>query len=246
MSKSVTSRALSVLDTFNEQRVQQTLSDIARRAKLPIATAHRLVGELCKWGALEQTASQNYVIGRRIWELALLSPVRNSIIELASPYMQDVLYETQGVVNLFVLEGTEAVLVTRISGTNAGDPLSQVGRRLPLHASASGKVLLGYGPESLRCEVAQHRLRIFTEKTIATHERLAAELSAVRRQGYAITHEELGDNHFGIAVPILEHTSVRMALGVVLKTVPNNIGFMVPVLRTAARAIARKVEQAAV
>ncbi|MGI8392465.1 IclR family transcriptional regulator [Leucobacter sp. W1038] len=240
--RSVTSRALSVLDTFDGAHRALSVSEIARRAGMPVATAHRLVGELCRWGALESTPTQHYVVGRRLWEIALLSPRRSNIIELASPHMQDVLYETQSVVNLFVLDGTEAVLVTRISGTNVGDPLRQVGERLPLHASAAGKVLLAYGSDALRESLRRSGLRAFTPHTIDSHEQLAAELVQVRRAGYAVTNEELGVNNFGIAVPVVEHGVTRLALGVVTKEAPRNIGIIVPVLRLAARAIARKVE----
>ena len=53
-SRSVTARGFAVLETFTPAWPTLTLSDIARRAALPLTTAHRLVGELCASGALER------------------------------------------------------------------------------------------------------------------------------------------------------------------------------------------------
>ena len=49
MSASVTSRALDLLGAFDPDHRSLTLSALARRAGMPIATAHRLVGELRRW-----------------------------------------------------------------------------------------------------------------------------------------------------------------------------------------------------
>lgn len=58
--RSVTSRSLAVLDAFDASHRRLSLSDIARRSKLPLATAHRLVGELEVWGALVRSSDGAY------------------------------------------------------------------------------------------------------------------------------------------------------------------------------------------
>ena len=54
---SVTSRALALLDAFGEDHRRLALTELAARAGLPLPTAHRLVGELTGWGALDRDAS---------------------------------------------------------------------------------------------------------------------------------------------------------------------------------------------
>ena len=85
MSASVTSRALDLLGAFDPEHRSLTLSELARRSGTPLATAHRLVGELHKWGALARVPSGEYVIGRRLWDLGLLAPVQAGLRQAASP-----------------------------------------------------------------------------------------------------------------------------------------------------------------
>jgi hypothetical protein len=82
----VTSRALALLGTFDTEHSVQSLSSMARRAGLPVATAHRLAGDLVAWGGLEKLNGE-YRVGQRIWRLGLLAPAQQNIAEVAAPFM---------------------------------------------------------------------------------------------------------------------------------------------------------------
>ena len=73
--RSVTSRALAVLDAFAGDAPRLTLSEIAARSGTPLSTASRLLGELTAWGALTRRSDGRYEIGRKLWDLGLLAPV---------------------------------------------------------------------------------------------------------------------------------------------------------------------------
>lgn len=237
---SVTARALALLGTFDSEHSVQTLSGMARRAGLPVATAHRLAGELVAWGGLEKHGGE-YRVGQRIWRLGLLAPAQQNIAEVAAPFMQDVLFVTHNVVNLFILDGNEVLLVERMSGTGAGQPFLRVGARLPMHASAAGKILLAYGDKELFTAATEH-MEPHTARTITSPAVLAAEVERVRANGYATTAEEAGPDNYGLAVPVLlPNNNVAAVLGVVTKGRPAPIGTVVPVLNIAARGIARRL-----
>jgi len=237
---SVTSRALALLGTFDAEHSVQSLSSMARRAGLPVATAHRLAGELVAWGGLEKVNAE-YRVGQRIWRLGLLAPAQQNIAEVAAPFMQDVLFVTHNVVNLFILDGEEVLLVERMSGTGAGQPFRRVGARLPLHASAAGKIMLAYGAKDLFSS-AVHKLEPHTPRTITHPGLLAAEIERVRTNGYATTEEEAGPDNYGLAVPVfLPNKQVVAALGIVTRGRPAPVGTVVPVLNIASRGIARRL-----
>ncbi|WP_158786455.1 IclR family transcriptional regulator [Streptomyces sp. NRRL F-5065] len=243
--KSVAARTLRILDTFDSDHCELSLSNISRRSGLPVATCHRLVGELVEWGGLLRTGSR-YRIGHKLWSLGLLSESHHGLAELAAPYMHDVLFLTKHVVNLFVLDGDQALLLERISGTQPGRALHRVGDRLALHASAGGKAFLAYGPPELAGAALANPQRL-TPNTVTDPTRLRRELEQVRRKGYAVTLEEAVRGAHGIAVPVTAADgSVLAALGVVTVGTRPRPAAIVPVLQIAARSIAREAGRLAV
>ena len=73
-----------------------------------------------------------------------------------------------------------------------------VGQRFPLHASSSGKVLLAEPRGGQIVEQLPGRLPVCATQTIRTREALVEDLDGVRKQGYAITRDELEDGLLGI------------------------------------------------
>ena len=144
--RSVTSRALGVLDAFDAQHPRLTLSEVAGRSGTPLTTAHRLLAELAAWGALVRRPDGRYEIGRKLWDLGLLAPVQLELRQVASAFLLDVHTATRDTVHLAVREGLRALYVERISGRESVAVVSQVGSRLPLHATGVGKVLLAAAP----------------------------------------------------------------------------------------------------
>jgi DNA-binding IclR family transcriptional regulator len=140
--RSVTSRALAVLDAFDAGAPRLTPSEIAERSGTPLTTAHRLLGELTDWGAVARRSDGRYEIGRKLWDLGLLAPVQLELRQVAAPFLMDVHTAIRDTVHLAVRDGVNALYVERISGRESVPVVSQVGSRLPLHATGVGKVLL--------------------------------------------------------------------------------------------------------
>ena len=236
---SVTSRALAVLGAFDDRHLRLGLSEIARRAGLPLTTTHRLVAELVAWQALERRADVAYVVGRRIWQLGLLAPVQLELREVARPFMQDLYDTTRENVHLAVREDLRALYVELISGRGSVPVLSRPGAALPLHATGVGKVLLAYaGPEVVRrALVAPERV---TRYTVVEPGRLRRELSEVRRRGYARTVEEMTLGTCSVAVTVLDAGgTVVAALGLVTPTARRDLPRLAPAVRVAAAGVTR-------
>src|SRR6478736_6696990 len=168
---SVTSRALSVLGTFDSSHPRRTLTEIATAAELPLSTAHRLVAELVTWRGLARCDDGRYEIGRRIWDLGALAAVSRELRATALPFMQDLSSTTGENVHIAVLEGSKALFVDRISGQRAVPVVSKPGARLPLHTTGVGKVLLAHGGPQLQDRV-MGRLTRHTPLTVVEPRRL--------------------------------------------------------------------------
>jgi DNA-binding IclR family transcriptional regulator len=238
---SVASRLLALLGAFDPEHRSLTLSELARRADLPLATAHRLVGELASWGALVRRASGDYVVGRRLWDLGLLAPVQSGLRQVASPFLNDIYGATLATVHLAVRDGRQALYLDRLSGHASVPVVSQIGSRLPLHATGVGKVLLAHAPESLQTQVLAHLDRI-TPYTITQPGRLRDQLSRVHRDGFAQTSEEMSLGACSVAVPVRspDHTVVA-SLGLVVSSLGRDRSRLVAALQVAAHGIGRSI-----
>jgi DNA-binding IclR family transcriptional regulator len=249
----VTSKALGILAAFSAQNPRLTLSEIGRRTGLPLTTAHRLVGELVEWGALERDESGRYRIGLRLWEVASLAPRSLGLRERAMPFLEDLYEVTHENVQLAVRDGFEAVYVERISGRHAVSIVSRVGGRLPLHATSVGQVLLAYATPEFQNQVLSAPLKTFTRNTITEPRRLRQVLAEVRHSGIAVCDRQVDAESLSIAAPVFgpldgadgvaahaaTGTSVVAALAVVVPSEGADRLALVPAVRAAARGISR-------
>ncbi|MGZ4621971.1 MAG: IclR family transcriptional regulator [Blastococcus sp.] len=242
--RSVTSRALAILDAFGTTTPRLTLSEIAERSGTPLTTTHRLLGELTDWGALTRRSDGRYEIGRKLWDLGLLAPVQLELRQVAAPFLSDVHTTIRDTVHLAVRDGLAALYVERISGRESVPVVSQVGTRLPLHATGVGKVLLAAAPHDV-IEQALRSLPRQTRHTLVDPGRMRRELAEVRRRRYARTSEEMSPGAASLAVPVqVERRSgpaVVAALGIVVPPHRRDLPRLVPVLEVAARGIGREL-----
>jgi DNA-binding IclR family transcriptional regulator len=76
---------------------------------------------------------------------------------------------------------------------------------VPLHCTASGKLLLALLPKAARERItAQLSLTRYTDTTITDPRRLAAELATIRARRYATDNEEFHAGLACVAVPVTD------------------------------------------
>ncbi|RYP84034.1 IclR family transcriptional regulator [Nocardioides guangzhouensis] len=237
----VVSRAMAVLGAFDERHRRLGLSELARRADLPLATTHRIVGELVAHGALARAGTGEYVVGRRIWSLGLLAPVQTGVREVASPFLNDLYAATLATVHLAVREGDQVLYLDRISGQRSVPVVSTVGSRLPLHSTGVGKVLLAHAPDTVQADVLA-RLHRITPYTITQPARLREQLQRVLADDYATTVEEMTLGACSVAVPVRRaDREVVAALGIVVPSLKRDRSRLVAALQVAAHGIGRSL-----
>jgi DNA-binding IclR family transcriptional regulator len=238
--RSVTAKVFAILEAFESGLSSLSLSQIADSAGLPLPTAHRLAGELVRWGALERDGNGRYGVGLRLWEVA--QNAGRQLRDSARPHLQDLFLLTQETAHLAVREGHEALYIDRVYSSKRVPRASRVGGRLPLHATAVGKVLLAYEDDWLQEAYVARALEAPTERTHINPDRLRQELQAIRREGYATTFEEVRLGACSIAVPVFGTPGrAAAAVGLVmLSTQAPHMTRHLPVLR----GIARRIEPA--
>jgi DNA-binding IclR family transcriptional regulator len=265
--RTVSSRVLGLLDAFSSAHPTLSLTELSRRAGMPLGTTHRLVGELVSWGALERDAVGRYQIGLRLWEVAALAPRGPGLREVAMPFLEDLYEATHQNVQLAVLDGLDVVFVERISGRNAVGVRSRVGGRWPAHTTGVGLVLLAHAPAEVQEEYLAAPLVGFTERTITDPVRLRRVLADVRRTGVAVSDRQVTMDAVSVAAPVRRSSDtaapvrrssdtaapvrrssgtaapagVVAALSVVVDVDGPAVNTLIPAVVTAARGISRLV-----
>ena len=142
------------------------------------------------------------------WGPELLRLARNTdeqllLREVSRPIISDLVAIIRETVTLSVVAPDGGLdVVHQVDAPAQLRPQSWVGQRFPLHASASGKVLLAtYDDERLDHFLLEPLTR-FTPSTITTAEALRAELERVREQRYAVSRDEEEEGLSGIATGI--------------------------------------------
>lgn len=235
----VASRVVALLTAFDSGHTRLTLTELAQRADLPLPTAHRLVGELARSGLLTRDAGV-YAIGRQLWEIGLLAPQESDLREVASPFLHDLYAATLATVHLAVREDLSVLYLDRLAGQLSVPVVSRIGSRLPLHATGVGKVLLAHAPPAVQ-ERATSSLERLTPYTVVHRRRLMAQLEAVRRDGWAITVEEMTLGACSVAVPVCRGEDVVAALGVVVPDLRGHRARLVTALKVAAHGTSRSL-----
>jgi DNA-binding IclR family transcriptional regulator len=245
VAHSATGRLVAVLEAFDGDHDRLTLSEVSRRAGIPLTSTHRLVAELLARRILERDDRGQLSIGLRLWELASRAPRTVGLRELALPFLEDLYEATHENVQLAVRDGTELVFVERIAGRGAVNVRTQVGLRFTLPATGVGLVLLAYADTETQDEVLAGRLTKFTPYTIVDPRHLRRALAEVRRTGVAISDRQVTDDALSVAAPIRARgDEVVAAVSLVVAADTAMPAALIPVVAAAARGISRAVAAA--
>ncbi|GAA2282915.1 IclR family transcriptional regulator [Streptomyces ruber] len=198
-------RAVSVLEIL-ARHGEAGVTEIADELDVHKSTAFRLLGVLENRGLVAQAKDRGkYYLGAGVLRLAGAAAVRLDISQEGVPVCRELADELGETVNIAVHDEDAAVNIMQARGTASVTAQNWLGRRTPLHATSSGKVLLAHMPPTLREGLLARSLPRFTEHTVTGAAALRAELEAVVEQGYGMTVEELELGLAAVAVPVRAH-----------------------------------------
>ncbi|MFD3929649.1 IclR family transcriptional regulator [Streptomyces sp. NPDC058614] len=198
-------RAVSVLEIL-ARLGEAGVTEIADELEVHKSTAFRLLGVLENRGLVAQAKDRGkYYLGAAVLRLAGAAAVRLDISQEGVPVCRELADELGETVNIAVLDDDAAVNIMQARGAASVTAQNWLGRRTPLHATSSGKVLLAHLPPTLREGLLARPLPRFTERTITGTAALRSELEAVVEQGYAFALEELELGLAAVAAPVRAH-----------------------------------------
>ncbi|GAA4664878.1 MULTISPECIES: IclR family transcriptional regulator [Amycolatopsis] len=198
------SRAADVLELFLGPRAELTAGEIGERLGLPRSTTHELLTTLVSRRYLDRRGN-TYRLGPILLELGSRYRQRLEFSTEADAVARRVAAQCGETVHVGILDGLDVVYVSKIDSTHPVRLISAVGRRLPAHCTAVGKVLLaGLPAEELSTRLKGRKLAALTEASITSRQALLAQLDEVRAKGVAHERSESNPDAGCVAAPIVD------------------------------------------
>jgi DNA-binding IclR family transcriptional regulator len=198
------SKALELLCCFTSNQPEWGVTEIAQYLGLCKSGAYRLLATCEQYGFVDRTAAHRYRLGVRTLELGSVYRFDRRLLCKAEVVLRSLAEATQSIAHLAELDGREVLELLRSGSPRAIQFTPRPQIRMPVHATALGKVLLAAGGDELFQRLAgQYRtLRRYTPNTITDPERLKRELETVVEQGYGFSDQEACIGCRCIAVPV--------------------------------------------
>jgi DNA-binding IclR family transcriptional regulator len=183
-------RAVAILYLL-AQHGEAGVTAIANELGVHKSTAFRLIAALEHGNLIEQAGERGkYHLGRGVLRLAAATTGRLELPAEARPVCRRLATELGEAVNIAILDSGEATHILQEYAKSAITGRNWLGQRTPLHATASGKVLLAYADPVTVKETFEAALQPYTPRTVTDPAALEADLATVRERGWASTAEE--------------------------------------------------------
>jgi IclR family transcriptional regulator, pca regulon regulatory protein len=198
-------KGLAVIRAFGRDHAALSLSEIARSARIPPATARRCLLTLEESGYVTRSG-RDFLLRPRVLELGAAYLESMNIEQITKTHLEEVARKTADSAALCVLDGTDIVYVARASVRTLLRLEAHIGSRFPAHATSTGRVLLsGLSPEALQRYFDSATLEALTERTVTDPAKLRALIEDCRRLGYSAVEDELAYGVIALAVPVYDH-----------------------------------------
>ncbi|OLZ52764.1 IclR family transcriptional regulator [Amycolatopsis keratiniphila] len=237
-----TMRLFSLLELIAAKDQLVSLQGLVEETGLPKPTLHRMLQQLEGAGLLiRQADGRHYGTGHRLRRLAenlLLNATHHGARHAVLRHLVDELGES---CNVTTLSGNEIVYLDRVETPEPLRFYLRPGSRVPIHCSASGKMILAQMSPSQRRKLLAHApLKQYTNKTIADLDALEAEFTRIRRDGFALDDEEFLPGLVCVAVLVPGRANLCVAVQApVMRLTPDKALQTLPALQRAAEAISR-------
>ena len=243
--RSVAGKLALILSSF-VRAGEQSLSDVARAADLPLSTAHRLLCELVQYRALTRDDAGRYAAGPIMRTLSAVGgPATAEIEERSARVLADLTAVTGCRVRLGILVGRDVAYMQQLpdSSTVVG---FRPGATLPAHSSALGRTLLAYSPPPMASAIIASGRRHAGPCARSAVDELQRSLADVRTRQLAINPGGMQQGNCCFAAPVFGPGGhLVAALGVTVADPELTLKSTLRILSIASRSLSREFADAA-
>jgi DNA-binding IclR family transcriptional regulator len=187
-------RALDVLAALAGSERPLTLSEIVSRTGFSRTAAYNVIATYELRGLVRRDSQNRYQLGWGLFELGEQARSRSDLSDVARPVVEDLAESTGETVLLGVLDQGSVIYVEKAESRRSIRMVEAPGRRLPLHESVTGLVLLAYAAPTLRDR--------YLADLAGAREELAQRTADIVGRGYATSVQDLDPDLSSASVPV--------------------------------------------
>jgi len=205
-------KAFTVLRAFRDADEWLSCTELCQRAKLPIASGHRLLQTLERVGAVIRGPQGRYKPGVLLFSLSRKVSLGTILRQVSQGLTSELAELFNLTVHIGVLENGMVTYAVKTCGSTAYPIRTTVGSQLEAYCSGLGKALLaGLSQEEFESFLLEGELVPLTVHTITNRAALRAEIERVRLSGYATDDRESQLDVVCVAVPIIDNEGKMVA-----------------------------------
>jgi IclR family pca regulon transcriptional regulator len=235
-------RGLRLLQIFGTMTGPATLSDLARAAGLPRATARRILFTLER-GGFVASDGKLFTLTPHVLTLASSYLRSSQLVAVLQPVLDRIATAAQEITSLAVLDGDDVIFIARGSPARVFSAGIDIGYRLPAFCTSVGRTMLGQIDDAdLTGRLTAMRREAMTPHTVTDPKWLAAAIVEDRAKGYSLVDREAEPHFRSISVPVRRYDDVIVAainMGAHVDRVPaaELIERFLPLLRDGAESV---------
>jgi DNA-binding IclR family transcriptional regulator len=193
-------KSLRLVDELAGSPQPLGVADIARMVGGTRGSVYQQLQTLAAAGWVERTERSTYRLTLRALHIGAAALDQADLGSRVNPTLRDLAAASQENSAIAVLDGRDALIAQRVEGTQQLRADIKVGTRMPLARSASGRVLVAFGPEREAERLRAEGVELPSEEILA----------AARANGYAWQLDELEIGMASVAVPVTGVTEVGL------------------------------------
>jgi DNA-binding IclR family transcriptional regulator len=206
-------KAIDILDIFLKRKGEVGLTELSELTGYNTSTVYRLLSTMVKRGLLSQEKKKGkYSLGAKTIAFGFVARLNLNYLDTLYLHLSKLCHEHNVAVNVTVLHDGTALVIDEIGIANDFRVTALVGKQLPLHATAAGKIHLAYmSTEERKIFYSLKPLELITPKTMTSIGQIEKELEIVKREGIAFDQEEHILGTWAIAAPLFANKSGILA-----------------------------------
>jgi IclR family KDG regulon transcriptional repressor len=205
-------KAMRILREFSQDEPELGITQLSSRLGMPKSTVCRLIQILCEENMVQKNKqTRKYHLSLAAFEIGSVVYHEMELCQIALPLLKKMLPAVQGAIQMVAYDKGGVVYLFKLPEDRDTKILNTMGKRVPAHCTASGKMMLAHQDEAEIARVLQTELKAYTRETIIDPEQLRTELIKIKESGFAVSHGEFNGDMSSVAIPVYDDMSYALA-----------------------------------